>query len=142
MLVASGGDNEQESSPTISNYQNYFGTTFGSFVTQGIFMQVRGNHDIQSAGSYTDYDGTVHNTGAAYWDYFGANAHMYNIEGKKLTDYSYDLGTWHIIGLDQLNGSVTSFLDFLLRPGCAFQYDCSWFTGTFHLLIRSFHGNC
>ncbi|NJD58343.1 MAG: DNRLRE domain-containing protein [Anaerolineae bacterium] len=114
MLVASGGDNEQESSPTVSNYQNYFGTTFGTFVTQGIYMQVRGNHDIQSAGSYTDYDGTVHNTGAAYWNYFGANARMHNIEGKKLTDYSYDLGTWHIIGLDQLNGSVNQpTLDFL-----------------------------
>jgi hypothetical protein len=114
MLVASGGDNEQEAAPTISNYQAYFGTTFGIFVSQGIFMQVRGNHDIQSVGSYTNFDGTVHNTGAAYWDYFGANAHMFNIEGKKLTDYSYDLGTWHIIGLDQLNGTVSKpSLDFL-----------------------------
>ncbi len=114
MLVASGGDNEQENSPTIANYTANFGTTFGHFVTQGIYMQVRGNHDIQSAGSYTDFDGTVHNTGAAYWDYFGANAHMFNIEGKKLTDYSYDLGTWHIIGLDQLNGNVNqATLNFL-----------------------------
>ncbi len=108
MLVASGGDNEQENSPTISNYQSYFGTTYGTFVTQGIFMQVRGNHDIQSVGSYTDYDGTYHSSGAAYWDYFGINAHMYNIEGKKLTDYSYDMGTWHIIALDQLNGTVNN----------------------------------
>ena len=114
MLVASGGDNEQESSPTIANYTANFGTTFGQFVTQGIYMQVRGNHDIQSAGSYTDFDGTVHNTGAAYWNYFGSNAHMFNIEGKKLTDYSYDLGTWHIIGLDQLNGNVNqATLNFL-----------------------------
>ncbi len=114
MLVASGGDNEQENSPTISNYQSYFGSTYGSFVPQGIYMQVRGNHDIQSQSSYTDFDGTVHSTGAAYWDYFGANAHMFNIEGKKLTDYSYDLGTWHIIALDQLNGSVnTPTLHFL-----------------------------
>jgi hypothetical protein len=127
MLVASGGDNEQESSPTVSNYQNYFGTTFGTFVTQGIFMQVRGNHDIQSVGSYTDFDGTVHNTGAAYWDYFGPNAHMVNINGKKLTDYSYDLGSWHIIGLDQLNGSVNqntlNFLtsDLATHPGTTCQ---------------------
>jgi hypothetical protein len=114
MLVASGGDNEQENSPTVSNYTANFGTTFGQFVSQGIFMQVRGNHDIQSAGSYTDFDGTVHNTGAAYWDYFGSNAHMFNIEGKRLTDYSYNLGTWHIIGLDQLNGNVNqATLDFL-----------------------------
>jgi hypothetical protein len=114
ILVASTGDNEQESSPSISNYQSYFGTTYGTFVPQGIFMQVRGNHDNQSAGSYTDFDGTVHNTGGAYWDYFSANAHMANIEGKKLTDYSYDLGTWHIIALDQVSGSVnTPSLNFL-----------------------------
>jgi Glycosyl hydrolase family 99/Calcineurin-like phosphoesterase len=114
MLVASGGDNEQENSPTVSNYTANFGSTFGTFVNQGIFMQVRGNHDIQSAGSYTDFDGTVHTTGAAYWDYFGANAHMVNINGKKLTDYSYDLGSWHIVGLDQLNGSVNqNTLNFL-----------------------------
>lgn len=113
-MVASGGDNEQESSPSVSNYQSYFGTTFNTFVNQGIYMQVRGNHDIQSQGTYTDFDGTVHNTGAAYWDYFGPNAHMVNINGKKLTDYSYDLGSWHIVGLDQLNGTVNqNTLNFL-----------------------------
>ena len=106
MLVASAGDNEQENSPSISDYQSYFGTTYAAFVAQGIFMQVRGNHDVQSEGSYTDFDGTVHNSGAAYWDYFGPDAHMFNIEGKKLTDYSYDLGSWHIVALDQTNGSV------------------------------------
>jgi hypothetical protein len=114
MLVASAGDNEQENNPTLSNYQDYFGTTYGQFVTQGIFMQVRGNHDIQSAGSYTDPNGHIHSSGAAYWDYFGANSHGFNIDGQLLTDYSYDLGTWHIIGLDQLNGSVnTATLNFL-----------------------------
>ena len=105
MLVASTGDNEQENNPTVSDYQNYFGATYGPFVTQGIFMQIRGNHDIQSAGSYTDYNGSVHASGAAYWDYFGANARAANINGQKLTDYSYDLGGWHIIGLDQLSSS-------------------------------------
>lgn len=107
-LVASTGDNEQENNPTIANYQAYFGTTFGTFVTQGIFQQVRGNHDIQSAGAYTDYNGTVHSTGAAYWDYFGTKAHAANINGQKLTNYSYNLGNWHIVALDQLNGSVNS----------------------------------
>jgi hypothetical protein len=106
MLVASGGDNEQESSPSLSDYQAYFGTTYQTFVNLGIFMQVRGNHDNNSEGSYTDFDGTVHNHGAAYWDYFGPDAHMFNIEGKKLTDYSYDLGNWHIIALDQVSNSL------------------------------------
>jgi hypothetical protein len=106
IVVASGGDNEQESSPTLSNYQSYFGTTYQTFVNQGIFMQVRGNHDNSSAGSYSDYDGTSHSSGAAYWNYFGSDAHMDNIEGKKLTDYSYDMGTWHIIALDQVSSSV------------------------------------
>ena len=114
MLVAASGDNEQENSPSVSNYQAAFGSTYGTFVDQGIFMQVRGNHDAQSVGSYTDFDGTTHSSGAAYWDYFGPDAHMANINGKKLTDYSYDLGNWHIIGLDQLNGTVnTNTLNFL-----------------------------
>jgi regulation of enolase protein 1 (concanavalin A-like superfamily) len=121
MLVASVGDNEQESSPTISNYESYFGTTYGSFVTQGIFMQVRGNHDIQSAGSYTDFDGQVHSTGAAYWDYFGSDAHMFDIDGKKLTDYSYDLGAWHIVALDQLNGNVNHHTLNFLTTDLAFH---------------------
>jgi hypothetical protein len=108
MLVASTGDNEQENNPTVANYQAYFGATYGPFVNQGIFMQIRGNHDIQSAGSYTDFNGTTHASGGAYWTYFGANAHAANISGQKLTDYSYDLGGWHIIGLDQLNGSVNA----------------------------------
>ena len=108
MLVASTGDNEQENNPTVADYQNNFGATYGTFVSQGIFMQVRGNHDIQSAGAYTDYNGTSHSSGAAYWNYFGANAHAANISGQKLTDYSYDLGSWHITALDQLNGSVNS----------------------------------
>ena len=108
MLVASTGDNEQENNPTVANYQAYFGTTFGAFVTQGIFMQVRGNHDIQSAGSYTDYNGTVHSSGGAYWTYFGSNARAYNISGQKLTDYSYNLGAWHIVAADELSTALNS----------------------------------
>ncbi|HWT81328.1 MAG TPA: DNRLRE domain-containing protein, partial [Candidatus Methylomirabilis sp.] len=93
MLVASTGDNEQESRPTLANYQHYFGTTYGTFVTQHIFMQVRGNHDAQSTGS-----------GAAYAQYFGANSHLVN--GK--TNYAFDLGSWHLIALDQVSSSVSS----------------------------------
>ena len=140
MLVASTGDNEQENNPTISNYQSYFGTTYGTFVTQGIFMQVRGNHDGQSAGSYTDFDGTVHNSGAAYWDYFGPDAHMFNIEGKKLTDYSYDLGSWHIVALDQISGSVnTRHPQFPYhRPGSSFKLNLpAGLLARANLLVRS-----
>ena len=108
MLVASTGDNEQENNPTVANYQDYFGTTYGAFVTQGIFMQVRGNHDIQSAGSYTDYNGTTHSSGGAYWTYFGSNARAANISGQMLTDYSFDLGAWHFTALDELTTSVNS----------------------------------
>jgi hypothetical protein len=108
MLVASTGDNEQENNPTVANYQDYFGTTYGPFVTQGIFMQVRGNHDIQSAGSYTDYNGNVHSSGGAYWTYFGSNARAANISGQMLTDYSYDLGNWHFTALDELSSSLSS----------------------------------
>lgn len=94
MLVASTGDLEQEAAPTVANYQANFGPTYGTFVTQGIYMQVRGNHDVQDAGH-----------GAAYAQYFGANSHL-NSQGQ--TNYSYNLGNWHIIGLDQLNGSVNA----------------------------------
>jgi acid phosphatase type 7 len=95
MLVASTGDNEQENNPTLSDYQNYFGATYGVFVSQGIFMPVRGNHDVQDLGH-----------GAAYAAYFG---------DKTLLNYSYDLGTWHIVGLDQLNGNVNrTALEFLI----------------------------
>jgi hypothetical protein len=94
MLVASIGDNEQESAPTLANYQQYFGTTYGTFVSMGIFKQVRGNHDVQDTGH-----------GAAYATYFGSNSHL---DANGLTNYSYNLGTWHIIGLDELNGSVNA----------------------------------
>jgi hypothetical protein len=94
MLVASTGDNEQEGTPTLSDYQRYFGTTYQAFVDAGIFRQVRGNHDVQDAGK-----------GVAYAQYFGANSHL---DANGLTNYSYNLGTWHIIGLDELNGSVNS----------------------------------
>jgi hypothetical protein len=125
MLVASTGDNEQENNPTISNYQNYFGATFGTFVKQGIFMQVRGNHDIQSTGAYKDYNSTAHSSGGAYWTYFGENAHAANIAGLMVTDYSYDLGAWHLVGLDQLNGSVNSAtLNFLKSDLAAHPAKC------------------
>jgi acid phosphatase type 7 len=94
MLVASTGDNEQETTPTLADYQKYFGTTYATFVSQGIFEQIRGNHDVQDAGH-----------GAAYAQYFGANGHL---DQNGQTNYSFDLGGWHFIGLDQLNGSVNS----------------------------------
>lgn len=41
MLAASVGDNEQEITPTLAAYQDYFGMTYAGFVRMGIFMQVR-----------------------------------------------------------------------------------------------------
>ncbi|MDD5370336.1 MAG: metallophosphoesterase, partial [Anaerolineaceae bacterium] len=128
MLVASTGDNEQESTPTLSDYQNYFGATYQSFVDQHIFMQVRGNHDTQDAGH-----------GAAYAQYFGANSHLVN----GLTNYSYDLGAWHFVGLDQVNSSVNqtslSFLksDLAAHPNlCTLVY---WHVPTYS--SGSVHGD-
>ncbi len=88
MLVASTGDNEQESFSTLSDYQQYFGATYQTFVDMGIFMQVRGNRDAQDAGH-----------GAVYAAYFGANGHL---DSRGQTNYSYDLGSWHIIGLERI----------------------------------------
>jgi acid phosphatase type 7 len=125
MLVASTGDNEQENNPTLANYKAYFATTYGTFVTQGIFMQVRGNHDIQSAGSYTDYNGTSHSSGGAYWNYFGSKAHADNISGQKLTDYSYNLGAWHIVAVDELSTTLNkASLSFLTSDLAAHPTKC------------------
>jgi hypothetical protein len=106
MLVASAGDNEQENVPKLSDYQNYFDKTYGIFVNQGIFRPVRGNHDVQDAGH-----------GQAYSEYFDAVTHFEDIpieNGQMNYNYSYGLGTWHIIGLDQLSQKINkSTLDFL-----------------------------
>lgn len=88
MLVASTGDNEQENVPSLSDYQNNFGTTYQTFVDRGIFRQVRGNHDAMNQ---------------TYGQYFGINSHL---DKKGLTNYSYNLGNWHIVGLDQVAESL------------------------------------
>jgi beta-glucanase (GH16 family) len=112
MLVASTGDNEQESAPTLANYQKNFGATYQTFVDQGIFKQIRGNHDIQDSGH-----------GAAYAQYFGANAHL---DKNGQTNYSYDLGAWHFVGLEQLNGSVNAnALAFLKSDLAAHPNQCT-----------------
>ena len=99
MLVASTGDNEQENTPTLSNYQQYFGTTYGTFVTQGIFRQVRGNHDVQSPAYRLQ---RRHATLLGYCSYFGAKS------SAKLPTTPTTWAAWHIVGLDQLNGSVNT----------------------------------
>jgi hypothetical protein len=105
-LVASVGDNEQENVPTLSDYQKYFASTYGVFVNQAIFRPVRGNHDVQDAGH-----------GQAYADYFSAVTHFSEIhidDGLMNYNYSYDLGGWHIIGIDQLGEALNkSSLAFL-----------------------------
>ncbi len=103
MYVASTGDLEQENSPTLQNYQDNFGPTYGSFVTDGVFKPVRGNHDVQDAGH-----------GLAFAQYFGQRI-QYDAYG--FTNFSYTMGNWHIIGLEQLNGSVNS------RAMSFLQYD-------------------
>jgi hypothetical protein len=106
MLVASVGDNEQELMPTLYDYQTYFGGTYGVFVKEGIFRPVRGNHDIWDIGH-----------GKAYAEYFNATTHFNEIhidDGTMNYNYSYDLGDWHIIGIDQatysLNRNALAFL--------------------------------
>jgi hypothetical protein len=102
-IVASTGDNDQENNPTLKDYQEQFDKTYGIFVRQGIFMPVRGNHDIQSEGH-----------GAAYTEYFGAFPYLASHSGPDNYNYSYDLGAWHIVALDQLNGDVNpAALEFL-----------------------------
>ena len=106
MLVACVGDNEQEGAPTLSDYQTYFDSTYGVFVREGIFRPVRGNHDIYDIGH-----------GQAYSEYFNAVTHFGEIQiddGQLNYNYSFDLGSWHIIGIDQPDTDFNpSGLDFL-----------------------------
>lgn len=106
MLVASAGDNEQEETPTLSDYQTYFASTYGIFVKQGIFRPVRGNHDVYDVGH-----------GQAYSEYFTSVTQFNRIhidEGIMNYMYSYDLGAWHIAAIDQpiniLNQDGLNFL--------------------------------
>jgi acid phosphatase type 7 len=100
MMVASTGDNEQENQPTLEDYQTNFGSTYGYFLKQGIFRPVRGNHDTQDAGH-----------GLAYADYFASiiPARDFPIAaGDLFYTYSYDWGSWHIVGLDQTVGDAVN----------------------------------
>jgi acid phosphatase type 7 len=105
MLVASTGDNEQENQPTLEDYQTYFGSTYGTFLKQGYFRPVRGNHDWQDAGN-----------GRAYAKYFGSITpkHEYPIDdGELYYTYSYTMGAWHMIGLDQTVGDTVNVASLL-----------------------------
>ena len=63
------GDNEQEYSPTLLDYQTHFESTYGIFVKQAIFRTVRGNHDVMDVGQ-----------GLAYAEYFNAVTHFNEIQ--------------------------------------------------------------
>ncbi|MDR3572438.1 MAG: metallophosphoesterase [Anaerolineaceae bacterium] len=98
MLVISVGDNEQGEAPTLLDYQTSFENTYGIFVKQGIFRPVRGNHDLLDAGH-----------GQAYAEYFKAATHFDEIpiaNGEMNYNYSFDLGDWHIVGVDQVDSTL------------------------------------
>ena len=116
VLVASAGDNDQDDVPSLTSYQTYFGRTYGIFVNQGIFRPVRGNHDVDDVGH-----------GQAYAEYFTSVTHFNDIhidEGTMNYMYSYDLGAWHIVALDQVS-------QFLNQAGLAFlKSDLDKYAGT------------
>lgn len=79
--VITMGDN-QYSSGTLSEYQNYFDKTWGKY--KSIMKPSPGNHESYDTPSFSGYD-----------KYFGAIAKP---QGKRY--YSWDKGNWHFVALD------------------------------------------
>jgi hypothetical protein len=102
-LVASTGDNEQEMVPDLTDYEKHLGKTYGVFLKQKIFMPVRGNHDAWGDGD-----------NSSYTRYIRSYSYLAKLSGPKQYNYSYELGNWHIVALDQtggkLNAKALSFL--------------------------------
>ena len=87
LLVAGGyskvlslGDQQYENG-TLSDFNKYYEASWGR--VKAITAPIPGNHEYQTSGA------------SGYYDYFGALA---GPRGKGY--YSFDLGTWHLIGLN------------------------------------------
>jgi calcineurin-like phosphoesterase family protein len=87
LLVAGGyskvlslGDQQYENG-TLSDFNKYYEASWGR--VKAITAPIPGNHEYQTSGA------------SGYYDYFGALA---GPRGKGY--YSFDLGTWHLVGLN------------------------------------------
>lgn len=76
------GDNSNDEGRP-GEYANCFGSTWGRFTLK------------PSPGNHDDYDETVGHGGAAYYQFFGAQAGPPN-----LGYYSYAAGSWHVVSLN------------------------------------------
>jgi hypothetical protein len=104
MLVTSAEDNEQENSPTPSDYQNYFASTYGIFVSEGIFRPERGNHDVQDAGH-----------GQANAGYFDAVTHFDDIQ---INGHGHDYQRFYPINPAGQRDNVRGITTFITFIGC------------------------
>jgi PKD repeat protein len=82
------GDLQYESGG-LSDFQKYFGTSWGQPALRGVLRPALGNHEYLTSGA------------AGYFDYFSSIGVPTGTRGQGW--YSFDVGTWHFIALNSSN---------------------------------------
>jgi PKD repeat protein len=73
----------------LSDFQKYFGTSWGVPALRGVLRPAPGNHEYQTSGA------------AGYFDYFGSIGVGVGARGQGW--YSFDVGSWHFVALNSSN---------------------------------------
>ncbi|QEC49787.1 PKD domain-containing protein [Baekduia soli] len=74
----------------LSDFQSYFGTTWGQPLLRPVLRPVPGNHEYETSGA------------SGYFDYFASIEVAAGTRGQGW--YSFDVGSWHFIGLNTSDG--------------------------------------
>lgn len=86
-LIAPG--DLQYPSGGLSDFQKWFGTSWGQPALRSVLRPAPGNHEYQTSGA------------AGYFDYFASIGVPTGTRGQGW--YSFDVGTWHFIALNSSN---------------------------------------
>ena len=86
-LIAPG--DLQYPSGGLSDFQKWFGTSWGQPALRSVLRPAAGNHEYQTSGA------------AGYFDYFASIGVPTGTRGEGW--YSFDVGTWHFIALNSSN---------------------------------------
>ena len=73
----------------LSDFQKYFGTSWGVPALRGVLRPALGNHEYQTSGA------------AGYFDYFNSIGVGVGARGQGW--YSFDVGSWHFVALNSSN---------------------------------------
>ena len=82
------GDLQYENG-ALSDFQKYFGTSWGVPALRGVLRPALGNHEYQTSGA------------AGYFDYFNSIGVGVGARGQGW--YSFDVGSWHFVALNSSN---------------------------------------